>query len=407
MFKKILKDELIRGSLTLFVMIGVFNFLNYLQHFFMARMLGPEEYGLFAVLMAVTFIFTVPSEAIQTFVSRLISKFNQKKEFKKMKFVFSRTLNKGMKLALICFVMFVPIAIFLSYFLPHTTFFHLIFTGVIIFGVFSVPVIRGVLQGRKKFKKLGWSMIVESVFKLIISILLVSLGLKTYGAMAGVILGLFFSFLISLAFIKEVVIQKKSEIRIKSIQSSAIIVTMLIIAVMLSLDIILAKRLFSDELAGKYAVVSMLGKMIFFGVQPISKAMFPIASEDADKGRKKNKTFYKSMILITILCLISVTIFFIFPRLLIKVFFGQQYIEVSNLVGIVGLALSFLAIANLVLLYHLSLSRIKKPLLLIVFPILQCIFLLFFHRTIVQFSLALLFSDLIVLVFSLSILSKR
>ena len=196
MFKKILKDELIRGSLTLFVMIGVFNFLNYLQHFFMARMLGPEEYGLFAVLMAVTFIFTVPSEAIQTFVSRLISKFNQKKEFKKMKFVFSRTLNKGMKLALICFVMFVPIAIFLSYFLPHTTFFHLIFTGVIIFGVFSVPVIRGVLQGRKKFKKLGWSMIVESVFKLIISILLVSLGLKTYGAMAGVILGLFFSFLI-------------------------------------------------------------------------------------------------------------------------------------------------------------------------------------------------------------------
>ena len=408
MFKKFFKDEFVRGSLVLFIMINIFNFLNYLPHFVLARMLGPSDYGVFAVLMTLVLIFNVPSEAIQTLVSRLISKFNPKKELGKMKFVFSTTLGMGMKAALICFIIFIPISIFLAYFLPGITFFHLIFTGIALFGVFSAPVARGVLQGRKKFQKLGWSMITEAVFKLVISVLLVVLGLKVYGAMAGVILGLFFSFLISLLFIKEVMKKKESKAEVnRANYSSQIIITMLVIMAMLSLDIIIAKAVFSAELAGKYAVVSMLGKMIFFGVQPIGKAMFPIASEDADKGRKKSRSFFKSITLAGALCAAAVAVFFILPKLLIKIFFGGQYISASNLVGVIGLALGILAAANLILLYNLSLGRIKKPLTLIIFPILQCIFLLFFNKTIFQFSLALLFSNLIILVFSLSMLSKR
>ena len=84
MFKKIKKiweDELIKGSFILFVLIGFFNLFNYLFQMSMARMLGPSDYGILAVLMSFIYIFSIPSEAIQTIISRYTSKFNIKKEF--------------------------------------------------------------------------------------------------------------------------------------------------------------------------------------------------------------------------------------------------------------------------------------------------------------------------------------
>lgn len=403
------KDELVKGSLTLFVMINISNLLSYIFHFLMARMLGPPDYGVLAVLMSIIYIFTVPNEAIQTVVSRLISKFNPKKEFGKMKFIFSKTIRKGLKVATVCFILFIPISFFLIYFLSDISFFHFILTGVILFSLFTAPVVRGVLQGRKKFKELGWSMIIESVSKLIIAVFLVFIGLKVYGAVMGVIFSIFFSLLISLFFLKEISYAKRTETKTEGIYaySQPIIITIFVVMVMFSLDIIIAKRFFSSELAGKYAVASMLGKMIFLGVIPISKAMFPIASEDAEKGNKKSSSFYKSLILILIPCLIAVVAFFIVPELMIKILFGTEYTDIKNILGIIGLAFSFLAIANLILLYHLSLNKKTKPISLIIFPVIQILLLFIFHKTTLQFALALMFSNFILLLFSLFILCKK
>lgn len=402
------KEELVRGSLILFIMINIFNFLNYVFHFAMARILGPADYGLLAVLMSMAYIFSVPNEALQTIVSHLISKFNPKREFGKMNFVLAKAIKKCLRIAIICFVLFIPIAFFLAYFLPDVTFLHLIFTGTILFGVFSVPIVRGVLQGRKKFKKLGWSMIIESASKLIIAVSLVFLGLRIYGAMAGVIFSIFLSFLISLLFLREVTGSKKSRVKNKDIYSynKPIIIALFVVMFMFSLDIILAKRFFEPDLAGKYAVASMLGKMIFLGVIPISKAMFPIASEDAKQGRK-SRSFYQAVILITGLCLISVAAFFIAPRLIIKILFGPQYVDIWSILGFVGLAFCLLAFSNLVILYLLSLNKIKKPVFLAIFPIIQILLLFLFHETLLQFALALVLSNLFLLIFSLLILFKK
>ena len=67
---------------------------------------------------------------------------------------------------------------------------------------------------------------------------------------------------------------------------------MLAIVLMYSLDIILAKRFFSAEDAGKYAVISMLGKMIFFGTAAIGKAMFPFTSENYESGKERERAYF-------------------------------------------------------------------------------------------------------------------
>ncbi len=403
------KQELIRGSLILFILINLFNFLNYLFHFVMARMLGPVDYGVLAVVISVAYIFSVPTEAIQTVISRLISKFNPKKEFGKMNFIFSKAIGKFLKVSIICFILMVPIAIFLHYFLPDITFFHMIFTGVLLFVVFNVPVARGVLQGRKKFKGLGWSMIAESVSKLVVAILLVFIGWKVYGAITGVVFGIFFSFFFSLFFIKEVTHQKKKKIETKFIYfySKPIIIAIFAVMIMFSLDIIFAKRFFPSDLAGKYAIASMMGKMIFLGVMPIAKALFPIASEEADKGQKKSRSFRQALVLVLGLCAIAVAAFFFLPGLIIRILFGSQYLDIKNVLGWVGLAFAFLSIANLILLYELSLNKIRKAWFLALFPVIQIVLFFLFHETMLQFVSAFIFSNVLILIYSLFVLFKR
>ena len=80
MLEKIKKDGLIRGSLVMFIMIGIFNVLNYVFQMSMARLLGPADYGILAVLMSIVYIFGIPSEAIQTVITRYTSKLGIKKE---------------------------------------------------------------------------------------------------------------------------------------------------------------------------------------------------------------------------------------------------------------------------------------------------------------------------------------
>jgi len=84
MIKKIMSNELVRGSFILLVTIGIYNLLNFIFHFSMGRLLGPAGYGVLAVLMSIIYIYGVPSEAIQNLVSKYTSRLNFKKENRKI-----------------------------------------------------------------------------------------------------------------------------------------------------------------------------------------------------------------------------------------------------------------------------------------------------------------------------------
>ena len=109
------KDELVKGSIVLFLMVGIFNVVNYAFHFAMARMLDPGNYAILVVLTSVGAIFSVPSEAIQTISSKYSSKFV--KNAGKLKDLIIRGMKKALKLSSLCYLLYIPVALFLSFFL--------------------------------------------------------------------------------------------------------------------------------------------------------------------------------------------------------------------------------------------------------------------------------------------------
>lgn len=277
MIKRILKNELVKGSITLFILFNIFNILNFVFQFAMARMLGPANYGVFAALVTLIYFIAIPSDSIQTVVSKYTSKFKVKNEIGKIKYLSHKIFKKGLLAASIIFVISLPILWLFSYFLS-IPFSLSVLTGIMVFTIFLAPVNRGIMQGMKYFNSLGMNMIFDTSIRIVFSVLLVFIGFQVYGAMIGILIGSFAAFFISFIPLKKVFSEKKKSANISKIfeYSKPVLLTLLAILVIQSIDIILAKRFFSPEIAGQYAVANLIGKMIFFGTVAISKAMFPL-----------------------------------------------------------------------------------------------------------------------------------
>ncbi|MCX6748494.1 MAG: oligosaccharide flippase family protein [Candidatus Pacearchaeota archaeon] len=404
MIKKILKDELIKGSLLLIILLGVFNILNYIFQMSMAKMLSVEDYGVLATLMSIVYIFGIPSEAIQTLASRYASKFNSTGIIKDF---LIKSLKRMGKYLFFFFFAFLVVSIWLSSFLGIK--FALFFiTGLTLFGSFLVPINRGILQGRKKFMAMGMNMVFESAFKIMISILLVFLSFKVYGAMMGVVFGILFAFAISFLSMKEILKSKRKKENLEFSFGARGIIAICAIVLMYSLDIILARRFFTAEVAGQYAFISLIGKAIIFANLAIGKAMFPISSEKFNKGKTTKGLLKKSMTLVCIISAIALIFYFFMPQLIVKILslWDTKYLPAANILFLVGLGFAFVSLSNVIILYKLSINKTKYFYWLLIFPVLQVIFLSLFHSSLREFSLGLVISNVLMLIYSLAIIRR-
>ncbi len=408
MLKRFRDNELIKGSIILFLMINICNFLNYIFHFSMARMLGPSDYGVLAVLMSLIYIFSIPSEAIQTIVSRYSSQYSARKEKGKIKYLLFRGLKRGFSVALVLFLIYIPLSFFLSLFLKINLWL-LLLTGLILFTFFTVPVARGVLQGMKKFKSLGVNMILEACVKLILGVFLVFIGFRAFGAILGFLAGLVLTFFSSFLFFGDF-LEEKKEKEDAPVYSYGKPVFILItsIVLMYSLDVILARRFFSPEIAGKYSVISMLGKIILFGTWGVGKAMFPISSERHDNGKNNLKILDRSIKLVGLFSFVVLAAYLAFPKLIISVLFGKVYSDFSGILFITGLAFAMLSFSNILILCKLSDTKRRKiPVFALVVVLIQIMLLIFFHSSIFEFAIALLVSDFLMFLYSVIYFLKK
>jgi len=412
MFLKIINriktDGLLKGSIILFVMINIFNLINYIFQFSMVRLLGPEDYGILAVLMSFVYIFSIFVEPIQTVISKYTSKFNFHGNYGKIKWLLFKSLKKSLIFSSILFLVLLPISFLFSYLLNiHVSL--IIFTNLLLFVIISQPILRGVLQGTKNFKQLGWNMIIEASLKLVISIGLVLIGFRVYGPMAGVIIGSLFSFIIMFFNIKYIFKSKSQEETIGDIYSFnlPVIISMIAIVIMYSVDIIIAKAVFNPEIAGKYAVVSMFGKIIFFSTYAIGKAMFPFSTESHESKKNTFGIFKKSLIMGLFFISICLLAYLFFPSLIILIFAGSKYVDISGLLFIVGIAFSFVSVSNLFILYLLSINKLNKGALVLFFiAILQIFSLIIFGKDLRSYSITLLIVNLVLFSYSAYLLVK-
>jgi len=409
--KEMMKDELVRGSMVLVISIVIFNLFNYAFQISMAKMLGPADFGVLAALMSIIYILNIPGEAIQTVVSKYTSKFVSQNKIGKIKELMIRSGKKGFKFAVISFVILCILSILLSEIIKIELWL-LILTGVFAFYIFLVPIGRGILQGQKRFLGFGLNLIFESCIKVLVSILLVFAGWRVYGAIAGVLISSACAFFIIFAMLKKVVKSEREQESFDGLYKGSMPVLAAITAIVLmySIDILIAKAVFDPEVAGQYAFISLIGKVIIFVSSSIGRAMLPLSSEKHEKGIDTQRLFQKSLLLVTAISVVILLFYYALPEFIVYLVSlgSDKYVEASHILFRLGAAYAMLSIANIIILYKISVNKIRKSaFVLIIFAVIQALLLIYYKQSLDSFANAFLVSNILLFVYSLFVSFKK
>ncbi len=389
--KNRISKELIGGSIALVIGFGMFNFLHFLFQFFMARMLDLSSYGLLASMLAIAYITSIAVESIQT----VLTKYSANEENKgKLKNILKKSVKRAFYPSVAIVVFYLILAVPLSAILK-IDYLLLSTNSFVIFFAFFIPIVRGIMQGKKRFFSLCLNLMSESLGKVILGVLFVYLGWKVYGAMAGIILGVVIAILFSIFQLRDILKsreKKSTSLGIYNYAKPTFFITAIII-IFYSMDVLMARMLFSPEIAGAYAISSILGKIIFWGTLPVSKAMFPLsAKKEKNRGYRKN-IFANAFAVLLIGIIAALILFYLFPDLIISIFSGKTIPAAISILFYTGLAFGIISIGNLIALYKLSIDKTRNYGLLFLFVILEICLLYYFSANILQFTIAFITSS--------------
>lgn len=389
--KNRISKELVGGSLILIVGFGIFNLFHFLFQFFMARLLDLSQYGLLASLLAITYITSIATESIQTVLAKYSANEDDKGSIKN---ILKKSMKKAFLPAITFVVIYLIIAIPLSSLLK-INYLLLSMNSFIIFFAFFTPIIRGVMQGQKRFYSLGVNLMSEALGKLILGVLLVYIGWKIYGAIAGIIFGVVIAMIIAIIQLRDIIKsdEKKSKtFGIYGYAKPTFFITALVI-IFYNMDVLMARFLFAPETAGAYAIASILGKIIFWGTLPISKAMFPLSAKKGSEDYENRKIFSSAFLILIFGIVVALLAFFLFPDFIISFFSGKSVPVASSLLFYLGISFGIVSISNLILLYKLSIDKVKNYKILGIFLVIEVILLYNFSANPVQFALAFMTSS--------------
>jgi len=398
----------IRGSMILLVTSTIASIINYVFQFGMGRLLGPADYGVLAAFFSILYIMQAPVQAVQLTLTKFVAEFKAKNQFPEIKNLLFRSTKKIFFASIAVFLAFTLLSSQISRFLNISNIFLTISFSFMFLALFMLPGTRGFLQGLQKFKALGANLIAETATKLILSMVFVlMLGLGIEGALWGTNISVFLAFGLAV-FLLFSMLKKYETGKINSEQRSAIyrysipmLIALFSITALYSIDVILVKHFFLSEEAGIYAAASLVAKIIFFGLMPVSNAMFPKIAELNAKSQNHTGVFAKSLTIVVGLAALITAVYHLVPSFVDKLLFGPEYAAAVPLIGLFGIAISLLSVSYVFVNYYLALGKTKFVYILPVFALAEAILVWFWHSSMYQ-VLMLITAVMTVLLLTLS-----
>ncbi|OGM32759.1 hypothetical protein A3D00_02105 [Candidatus Woesebacteria bacterium RIFCSPHIGHO2_02_FULL_38_9] len=376
--KNLIKHPLFSGSLVMILGSNFTNFLAYIYHLVVGRILGPSAYGELTSVITLLAMFSVTF----SFLGMVIVKFVSSGEKEQL----GSILSWFKRISLIFGSLICVILIFLS--LPLANFLHIggnitILIGPILFIFFLGFVYKSFLQGVLRFGRVVMVGNFEFVIRFGIGLLLIFLGFSVFGAVVGILGGSILSLLLSIYFLRDLKITKnnyKFGAGLKVVKYSIpVLLASLASNSFFSSDVLLVKHYFNPHEAGIYASLSTLGKIIFYGAAPVSAVMFPMISRRQAEGKGFKKIFYLSLLLTILISLGVLFVYLIFPEIAVSVLFGSKYLEAAQYIFWYGLFMAVYALASLIISFHLSLGNTKIVFVFLFFALFQVLGILIYH----------------------------
>jgi O-antigen/teichoic acid export membrane protein len=375
--------------------------LDYLFNLIAGRLLEPADFGIVVSLAAAVQVMVVASRVIQTVTTRYVSRYEAAKGTPETVAVsaaaqtrafFRATFRSAWWWGLAATIVLVVASPALA------RFFQIESAGpVLAIGVTAVffalrPVVGGVLQGEQRFAALGMVQIVQAVLRLVVGVLLISLGWGAFGAMAALPVAVAGTLLFGLFLLDRQMLRagkSAPDISLPDLfRYSAYTAAGLIgFAILVNMDAILVKGFFDPVEAGHYGTAVTLGKIVQFFPLAIIMILFPKAAQRQAGQRETGSILLAAMIIVGLACAVITAVYFLFSDIIIQTIFGPAYSLEGPVLGIMGLGMGLLSLVNVWLNYFLSTERTRFVYLIWLGVLIQLILMVLFHEDLWQFPL--------------------
>jgi O-antigen/teichoic acid export membrane protein len=361
--------------------------LNYLYYPVMGRLLDPQSFGEVQTLISLFLIITIFLTVLGLVVVNVVAN-NRSSEGS------NEAVLEIEKLALWTSLSLLALAIVfgrqLASFLQFNSVWPFILLALAITA--SVPfTLRGAyLRGLQRFGHASSANLVSAGGKLLLGIILVGLGLKTAGAMGGLIVAQLMACAAAATWAARAGFNGHPRHWLKFPRLSPIkpqlgfiwlvLASSLVVTFQVSLDVVIVKHYFDPETAGLYSGVATVARIIFFLTASFTLVMISSIKLEAEKSANRRILMY-SILLTLAVGLPAAAICIFAPHQLTALFMGSAYQQLAGLLPKLAAAILIVSVLNVLVSYFLALRRFSALPILLAGAGLTYILMIFNHAT--------------------------
>lgn len=331
-----LRQKLVGGSLTLLAGSGLVGVTNLVYNVITARLLGPTGFAHATSVYTLLMLSSAITLSFQVVCAKYVAS-QENAEEKANIFIglHLRSWLTGIGLGLLLFVFKGAIQSYLN--LPNTTLISLLALGT----AFYIPlgVRRGYIQGVHAFTALAVNFMLEGLVRLGGAYLLIEMGLGVEGAVLASVIAVIASYFLARPS-PGLETLRSARLPIPSGEGIQAIVFFSGQVVINNFDIVLVKHFFTSELAGIYAAVSLVGRLVNMCAWSVVNTMFPVSAATRSSDREARPVLFLSLSLVFLILATLTLGLWAIPSFVWRTLFGSHF-ELEHFGGLAALLILY------------------------------------------------------------------
>jgi len=356
-----LQSVLEHQTASLFLLDGLANVIDFAFHFWMGRVLIPADFAVLQTLNSVALVYVTASGVFQPVVSRFVAEARGRGENDSIPAIFQTFLRAAFWLGLASAILVLLLSNLIAQFL-NLPIWTIQLSAALIFLSTLRPIAAGVLQGREDFIPFGFTRLALSLGRIILVFFAIQAGLGLRGAILALPFGWFVSVVCAFLLLGKS-LWRKSRAGAQGFLNEgwklSFYALLAYIAYMslTSLDLVWVNQNLNGDLAGAYASLVILRRVIALLPGVAVTVMFPRIVKILAEGRPPDHLLIKTAAIILAASGALSFLYFIFGDQLITIIFGKGYQAASPLLGWMGIAMIGVSLSSIWLNYYLA----EKP----------------------------------------------
>jgi O-antigen/teichoic acid export membrane protein len=348
-------------TVTLFLLDGLANVIDFFFHFWMGRVLFPADFAILQTLNSVMLVYTTASGVFQPVVGRFIAEAHGRGQSDTISAIFQSYLRAalwlGLFLAGVVFLFSTHLARFIN--APDWT---IQISALLIFLSTLRPIAVGSLQGNENFIAFGLARLALSLSRIVPVFFFMQAGMGLLGAVIALPFGWLASVLCAFLLLGRAFWTRSKPASTDLLRegwklSSYSLFAYITYMSLTSIDLVWVNQNLAGELAGAYAGLVLMRRIVALLPAEVVTVMFPRVVKTLARGESANRVISLTALIILGASGLLALLYFLFSDQLITLIFGASYAAAIPLLGWMAVATIGVSLSSIWLNYYLA----EKP----------------------------------------------